>query len=313
MILTDDAEVSEHDLDEIRRVAQNALISADAVGVFPTPVDQILEAAKIEVVPITLDENYLSRLRASAGRALLSAITKVWGVLDHKSRIAFIDPNTPREKLPFLKLHEGGHALLKWQEIYGYFEDCRLTLNPDTKMLFERQANVFASEVLFQLNSYSAVASDFTFGIEVPLKLAKQYGASVYSSIRRYVSQNERESVLLVLNPAEVTDAGSFYSLRRVVTSRSYREKFKGVCWPELITNSHPLYKLIPRRRMTYPREIALSDDNGCIQTWMGEAFKTTHHVFLLLYASHRGIQLRRSSRTLIIPEASNWHRSSDT
>src|SRR3546814_20579781 len=84
------------------------------------------------MVPLAIDEGYLAKLRRkaeNAGKALLTALSKAWGVFDPRSRIAFIDPETPDAKLPFLKLHEGGHALLEWQSIFGLFEDCRMPLD----------------------------------------------------------------------------------------------------------------------------------------------------------------------------------------
>ena len=121
-MLADDSTISQHEAAEIRAEAERLLRHAGAVGVLPTPVDEIMRAAKIQVVPIALDDGYLAQIRrkaAQAGRALLSALSKVWGVFDPKSRVAFIDPETPKEKLPFLKLHEGGHAVLPWQSIFG--------------------------------------------------------------------------------------------------------------------------------------------------------------------------------------------------
>jgi hypothetical protein len=120
--LPDDSSITCEQLGEIRSAADRALRDGGAIGCFPTPVDQIMQAANIETIAISLDEGYMARLRRkaeAAGLALLSALSKVWGVLDPKARVAFIDPETPREKLPFLKLHEGGHALLPWQTIFG--------------------------------------------------------------------------------------------------------------------------------------------------------------------------------------------------
>lgn len=159
----DDSTVSREQSIEIRLAATKMLRDAGAVGTYPTPVDEIMRAAKIEIVPIALDEGYLAKLRHTAeqaGKVLLSALSKVWGVFDPKARIAFIDPETPKEKVPFLKLHEGGHAVLPWQSIFGLFEDCRKTLDPEIKAQFEREANVFASDVLFQLDGFAQEAAD---------------------------------------------------------------------------------------------------------------------------------------------------------
>jgi len=289
-MLADDCSISEDEAAAIRAEADRLLRDSGAVGVFPTPVDEIMRAAKIQVVPIALDEDYLAQLRrkaAEAGRALLGALSKVWGVFDPKARVAFIDPDTPKEKLPFLKLHEGGHAVLPWQSIFGIFEDCRKTLDPEVKQQFEREANVFASEVLFQLDAFSAEAADHAFSINVPLRLAKHYGASAYASVRRYVSHSDRICAVLVLNPIELSEPIGFTCcMRRVIASPSFEREFSQLRWPPAITPDHALGHMVPlHNRMTGARRIKLTDDRGERRAFVAEAFKTPHQVFILVHA----------------------------
>jgi len=299
-MLSDDSSLSKDDRDEVSNQARLALLRADALGIFPTPVDEIMRAAKIEVVPFVLDETYLAKLRRKAeqaGRALLSAISKVWGVFDPHARVAFIDPDTPKEKLPFLKLHEGGHAMLPWQSIFGHFEDCRKTLDPDTKAAFERQANVFASDVLFQLDQFTSDAHDLPFGIDAVLRLAKRYGASLYSTARRYAAVHERACAVMVFNPVEIhADFGAIAMLRRVETSPRFDERFGAFAWPEWVSTKDPVGKLIPFSRMTRPRSFAMRDRNGAQQEFVGEAFKTSHQILILIHA------LEAQTGRLVVP-----------
>lgn len=299
-MLPDDCSISSEHRIEVRQSARKALYEAGAVGVFPTPVDQVLAAAKVEVVPIELDEGYLARLRRtaeSAGKALLSAISKVWGVFDPKARIAFIDPATPKEKLPFLKLHEGGHAVLPWQSVFGLFQDCRKTLDPDVKAQFEREANVFASDVLFQLDQFTADARDLAFGLKAPLNLARRYGASVYATVRRYVSSSERICVVVVLNPPELAEeVGHFSQVRRAVASPAFESRFPNFPWPHVVTPNDPIGALVPYGRMSSPRTLVLKDADGERHAFVGEAFKTSHQTFVLLQAE------TTLGRKLIVP-----------
>lgn len=296
----DDCSLTAEQQREIHRAAKRALQDAGAFGVFPTPFDLILEAAKVQVVPMHLDEDYLAKLRRkaeSAGKALLSALSKIWGVFDPKARVAFIDPDTPKEKVPFLKLHEGGHAVLPWQSIFGIFEDCRKTLDPDVKAQFEREANVFASDVLFQLDQFTSDARDLKFGIKAPLSLAKRYGASVYATVRRYVSTSDRISAVVVLNPAEfVAPYGHVSALRRAIVSPSFEARFPGLRWPETVTPADPIGALIPVGRMSFPRPFILTDTDGERHAFIGEAFRTPHQTFILLHAE------TTLGRRLIVP-----------
>lgn len=291
MMLADDCSISEDDAAAIRAEAARLLRDAGAVGIFPTPVDEIMAAAHIKVVPMILDEGYLAQLRrkaAQAGKALLGALSKIWGVFDPRDRVAFIDPDTPKEKLPFLKLHEGGHAVLPWQAIFGIFEDCRKTLDFETKQVFERQANVFASEVLFQREGFTLDACDSAYGLQAALRLSNRYGASIYSSLRRYVSEADRAAVLLVLNPIVLGEPHGFScSLRRVISSPAFTRQFAKQSWPQAVTADHSLGHMVPlQKKMTGARKVKLTDDNGERRPFIAEAFKTTYHVFILLHAA---------------------------
>ncbi|MDR7062453.1 MULTISPECIES: ImmA/IrrE family metallo-endopeptidase [unclassified Sphingopyxis] len=288
-MLADDCSVSHEQLVAIRAAADRALRDGGALGIFPTPVDDIMAAARIEMVPLAIDEGYLAKLRRkaeNAGKALLTALSKAWGVFDPRSRIAFIDPETPDAKLPFLKLHEGGHALLEWQSIFGLFEDCRMTLDPFIKAQFEREANVFASEVLFQMDIFAEEAGDLTFGMAAPLQLAKRYGASVYATARRYVMASDRVCAVLIFNPPiEETFDQSVSSLRRVVASPSFEARFPAMAWPREIRSREAFARLIPDRRMTRPRTVSFLDANGDRQEFIAESFRSRHQTLVLLHA----------------------------
>jgi hypothetical protein len=133
-----------------------------------------------------------------------------------------IDRAVKAVKQVFLKLHETGHAVLPWQRnLYSAIEDGEQELDPDIADLFDREANVFATEVLFQLDSFTEEAASYDFGIGVPLKLSRKYGSSAYAAVRQYVAKNHRDCVVLVLDPPSFTDGdGLRASLRRPVASR---------------------------------------------------------------------------------------------
>jgi Zn-dependent peptidase ImmA (M78 family) len=300
-VLADDSSLPAEERVEVARQARLALMNADAFGIFPTPVDAIMAAAKIEVIPLVIDEGYLTWLRRkaeTAGRVFLSAITKLWGVLDPQARIAYIDPETPKEKLPFLKLHEGGHALLPWQSAFGHAEDCRKTLSPDIKDEFERQANVFASDALFQIDGLTRDAQDLAFGIAAVLELSRRYGASIYSTARRYVSTHERACAVMIFNALELDmERGVIATMRRVATSASFDTRFGAFAWPDWISSKEALGRLIPSNRMSRPRDFAMVDRNGMRFQFIGEAFKTSRHILILIHCSDA------PTRTLVVPD----------
>ena len=290
MAKPDDSSLTRQQYACICKEAMCVLRKADALGSFPTPVAAIMEASRITVAPDNvLDEGFLRSISRNAGSALRKAISKVIGLFDARARLVFIDRGVLAVKQTFLKLHETAHAILPWQRnLYAVIEDSEHELDPDTAALFDREANVFATEVLFQLDGFIRDADEYPFSIKTPLALSKKYGASVYASVRRYVTKNSRDCIVLVLNPPEPVEGLGFRaSLRRAVSSRSFQEKFGDLNWPEYFTPDDEVGAIVPtgRRRMSRPREIVLVDRNDTPHECLAEAFTNTYQVFILIHA----------------------------
>jgi hypothetical protein len=288
----DDSRVASEHILQLQRHARMALEQANAFGRFPTPVADVMEAAKLIVAEKgELTEGFLQKVRSRAvsfGKALKGALSKVLGVLDVSARIVYIDRGVHLIKRVFIKLHEAGHSLIPWQrDIYCAIEDCEKTLSPDISEAFDREANYFASEVLFQLDTFRDEAAEHSFGLHVPLKLSKQYGASVYSTIRRYVSTHRRNCSVLILDPPEFAAGDGFTcALRRAVQSKSFEFIFGQISWPDPFTPDVELGPLIPlgNRRMSRPIGLRLPDRNGVIHDCVAEAFKHKYQVFILIH-----------------------------
>ena len=275
------------ELAQVRKAAEQAIQNAGGFGVFPTPVDQIIEAAKHQVVAgEEIDDSFLAKASRKVGGRIKSALSKVLGVLDVTAKTMHLDKAVHAAKLPFLKLHELGHGLLPWQrKAYLLTADCEKTLDPEINDLFERQSNAFASEVLFQLDTFTREAAEHDFSIKTPLKLSKRYGASVYSTVRRYVRNNARCCAVVVLEPVELQHGAGFRArLRRVVRSSSFDEQFGQIRWPDVLTPDDALGKIIPiGRKMSRPQTVVLTDANGTRHECVAEAFDSTRQVFILI------------------------------
>jgi hypothetical protein len=297
----DDSTVSPQEYARVRQEAERLLRAADALGKFPTPVSVVMDAAKVTLAEDdVLDEGFLRSMRRKAGGLLRSALSKVLGLLDARERMVFIDRAVQAAKQTFLRLHETAHAVLPWQRtLYAIVEDGDRELDPEIAEQFDREANVFATEVLFQLDSFTTEAADHEFGIRTPLKLQRKYGASAYAAIRRYVSTSHRDCIVLVLEPPELTGGIGFRtSLRRAVASPSFRIKFD-LEWPACFTPGDEIGAMVPpgQRRMSNARMITLIDRNGVRHECLAEAFKTPYQVFVLIHAAHT-----LTSTTIILP-----------
>ena len=272
---------------------------ASAFGQFPTPVTDIVAASGLHVESHDISPQFLAAVQEEAQGALKRALAKVIGLLDVRGRTMHIDSSVHYARRPFLMLHELGHGVLPWQrEAYSLTADCRKSILPDVADLFEREASAFASEVLFQLESFQIEASDYPIEIATPVALARKYGASIYSSIRRYVSTNEWACAVVVLNPpVQVVGQGPAAVVRRVIASKTFQEKFGDLSLPASVTGEHPLGRIVPvSGRATRAQGIRLRDRSGQPVECMVEAFDTTHQVFILLTEAAPSLRCRPST-----------------
>ncbi|MBK79590.1 MAG: hypothetical protein CMQ43_01550 [Gammaproteobacteria bacterium] len=289
--------------ERVRREAEKLLRESGALGRFPTPVSEVMDAGKVTLAPENvLDDGFLRSMRKRAGNALKSALSKVLGLFDALDRVVFIDRAVKAVKQTFLKLHETAHAVLPWQrDIYAVVEDGEQELDPDVADQFDREANVFATEILFQLDSFITEAADHEFGIRVPLNLSRKYGSSAYAAVRQYVYKNHRDCVVLVLNPPEYSEGDGFRaSLRRAVASPSFSAKFD-LSWPAWFTPGDEIGAIVPvnGRRMSRPRPITLVDRNRVRHECVAEAFSTPYQTFILVHT------IRTLTRTTVVmPES---------
>lgn len=291
MTKDDDSVLTPEQLSTVCLHAERLLQEASAAGVFPTPIDDIMDAAKLIVIDDEeIDEGLLQNFlrKAKQGVATLkSALSKVLGLFEPHDRLVVIDKDIPGPRVPFVKLHEAGHGYLPHQAgMYKLIHDCEKTLDPDISDLFEREANVFASEMLFQGNSFANEAHDSNFSLKVPMALAKKYGASNYATFRRYVTTNPRCCCFISLEKPIYNVSGDFTAdVRRIVASRSFSQQFSSENLLLPVSNSHVLGPIVPKenKRMTYPREIILTNRNGEDQRCKAEAFNSGHHVLILV------------------------------
>lgn len=289
----DDSTLTTGQLARVRKEADRALRDAGAYGVFPTPIDQIMDVARVtEVKEDVLNESFVQKLRikvSSAGQALRSALSKIQGLFHASEGLIFIDFALMEVKKRFVRLHECAHGFLPWQRgMYAVVEDCEKRLDPDVADAFDREANVFASEVMFQLDTFQEEARDQPFSIFTPVRLKQKYGASIYSTVRQYVTKNHRCCGVLVLNPPEIDmELGFRITLRRFVASPSFIERFGTLPWSEQFSPGDEIGAMVPvgGRRASGRRELKLIDRNGAALTCVAEAFTQTYQVFILIHA----------------------------
>jgi hypothetical protein len=281
--------ITPEDEQRVRQQAARLLKEAGATGCFPTPVDEIVRAAKLSVAPEGLHPGFLKRLYRGVTEGIKSAVGKVRALLHLSDRLILVDREQPTARWPWLKLHEAGHSFMPWQrEMYGVTEDCEHSLEPTVTELFEREANLFAAEVLFQGEQFERDAQDVAFGVMAPVGLSKRYGASIYTCVWRYVATNPRACAVIVLEKKTHDDAlGSVWPFRRFIRSPKFAVQFETPDFPKFLTVSDGgLGTMLPKgkQRFVGRREFPWTDRNGEARQVLAEAFHTGHNVFILIF-----------------------------
>jgi hypothetical protein len=213
----------------IRAHAIRALKAADALRVVPTPIDQVREAVHL------VDSSDFTNLTADMPLGLKRRILalgrrKLRGLLAVREKTVYIDPNLRHSQSRFVTGHEIGHFWLPWQQD-AYRGDTDSTLAPSTKDLFEREANAFSAELLFNIDELQYRACGSPLSLVTPVELHQQFDASLIATTRRYVEQHRASCALLLIGQRETT------SLRQPastilfgVESDTFREQLGPVC-----------------------------------------------------------------------------------
>ena len=94
------------------------------------------------------------------------------GLFHASEGLVFLNQSLMAVKKRFVGFHEAGHGFLPGQRpMYAIVEDCEKALDGATADLFDRKANVFASEVLFQLDTFREMTEGEPFEIWTPSTL----------------------------------------------------------------------------------------------------------------------------------------------
>lgn len=292
MTKSDDSSLDPDQLRAVEERARALLNRAEAWGRYPTPLEDILAAAKVKVAPKSIFDlqavaAYLRDKAAEKAHQLKSAISKILGLYDPHDVLIHIDNTVTKSKQTFLTLHEmGHHELPAHRKTFKLFEDCNDTLAPEIADLFEREANNFARFALFQGDAFASHACDLPLDLKSPRTLAAKFGASQYAAAREFARTNHRACVVYVLNPVEYVQGDGFRAaVRRIEASPLFKQKF-GMPNDAVITPDHFLGPIVPlhNKRMSRPRAVYIRDLNDDAHECVAEAFNTTHNIIILLF-----------------------------
>ena len=105
--------------DDIAKISRNMLLAAKVWGRRPTPVDDIVHFANLQVekgVDLSkIEPGFLSKNFQFAKQA----INKVLGIIDRRHKTIYLDHAQRPSRKNFVALHEVGHEACSWQSELG--------------------------------------------------------------------------------------------------------------------------------------------------------------------------------------------------
>jgi len=278
--------------EKIRQHTEKLLRRADAIDRWPTPVQNILEASKLEEVPESpLAASILSRAPEYLRHAVrLLKTGKVRAILDRRARVVHIDPEIDNEgRRHFVALHEVTHDLLPWQRELGYADD-DMTLSDRVRRTFEREANQGAAEMFFQGGRFTAIAANFEIGMKAVSALHEQSGASLRATLRRYAETHRHPLCAIAMEPSPCEVAPLGYRRLEVSQSPAWTARF-GQIWPRRLTAD--AFPFLICARDPQQRDFVWPDLNNEPVAVHAEVIKTPYNTLLLLWVARRE-RLRR-------------------
>ena len=147
MAKSDDSRLDPDQLRAVEKRARQLLDRASVWERFPTPIEDILAAARLQVAPASIFDPtrilaFVKNKTANAANRIKLAVSKMFGLYDAEESVIHIDHTVKESKQNFLKLHETGHhEIPAHKKAFRFFQDCEKTLSPETADLFEREAN----------------------------------------------------------------------------------------------------------------------------------------------------------------------------
>jgi len=279
----------------IEAVATKLLRNADAYGRLPTPVDDIVAAAKLTMADdYVLSESMISRAPAWMREKLRSIQHKTLGLVDRRERVVHVDPGIEHEgKRRFVTFHEVIHDAAPHQKDLLYADDLE-SLSPATRRLFEREANFGAAELLFQREFFAREVRDLAVSTDTVWHLADRYGASFHATLRRYAEMHPQPVAAIVLGRTPLAANPLRWKREEYMATPAWTERFGAPMWPHVMSELD--YPFLSAVQLEGLNEAPLSGKSGDQQIVRVDTCTNTYKKFVLLWVPKK-TRLRRPIR----------------
>jgi transcriptional regulator with XRE-family HTH domain len=273
-----DGHLGPADRAEIRGHVVALLRRADALGVIPTPLDQVTEVSRLVLAgEITLSPEVKRKLRERFGDLVDRALDLILGSVQFDSREVYLQPGLYHLKRRFVHAHEIGHGLLPWhRELYASLDD-KTRIRPDINDRYERQANQAAIEILTQGDRLRKEADDSALSFDLIDQLGNRFEISVQATSRYLVEETRQTCALAISYRSPAT--GTLMP-PHIYCSRSFEERFRWQATGSATSLAQQQLQLTCRGEALEP--LTLPDAHDRLATLELDLLDTPRAVFVL-------------------------------
>ena len=246
----------------------------------PLPPNQALQARKLEITQLSLDDLLVkANLPPEHSK-------KIQAMLDTQERAVTFRDGLPIQQRNWGSLHEIGHEFLPWQKQLLYY--CPLLMLPSSiQEQFEIEADLFAAEAFFFGGMFVKYTAQGDWGLTTAVDLADNvFDTSLHATFRHYVENSERDCCLLVWRPKYkngnlwIPGADSM-SLQHYIKSPA----FKGHISPGQIANSNNIITKVfcesPHKIVKHTMEFKIETGETLVAD--AESYSNSYNVFTLI------------------------------
>lgn len=197
----------------------------------------LLEFLGLSYVSFNFDLELPQEAKQTVGDARPRAL------ISFDDRIVATDSDLDENRTRFSILHEVGHFVLPHHEHSLYVCD-DIGLSPATRLVFEKEASVFAADLLFLGDRFALESNNRPINAATVKALATKYSASFEATARRMVEKSFRPCMLVVFKKearqsgdelSQLPTWGVRYCVASPTFKTQYFESLSGTVPPEVV------------------------------------------------------------------------------
>jgi transcriptional regulator with XRE-family HTH domain len=208
----------------IREHSLALLREADAIGSFPTPLDDLTAVARLVYAgEITLSAGERRSLLRRFGSQLDRAMRHLHGMISFEQDAIWLASDLYPSKRRFVHAHELGHHILPVHRQLAYLDNWE-TMDGTLRDACEREANQAAIDILAQGDRLREMADDSRLGVNLLQRLSGETEISLQACARHICEESRRLRCAVISHRGRQT--GQLMP-RHLYPSRAFERRFR--------------------------------------------------------------------------------------